>query len=316
MATPLVSVVIPTYNQPDLLAVALDSVLAQTLRDREVIVINDGCTDDTLDRLQKYGDAIRVISQPNGGIGAARNRGIDEARGKYVAPLDHDDYWMSEKLQVQAEFLEANPQCIAATCPYAASTAPQVSIFDPAAAAGPDHILRRPLLQFAHGITVMGTSALMFDRQRAEDLRYGVQRNAVEDVQFHIGLIAAGPVGVAGDKILAVWRVHAQNSSRKLADYTRQGILLLRRMEARGEFGDLAPQDQSDLRTYLAHLGRVACMGMLLQGRRANGMGLYLREARRQLREGRINFLAMYPAMALLPTALVRRKVGRWTNGD
>jgi glycosyltransferase involved in cell wall biosynthesis len=108
---PLVSVVIPTYNQPQLLLETLQSVFAQTLTDYEIVVVNDGSTDDTLERLRPVADRIRIISQENTGIGGARNRGIAESRGKYVALLDHDDLWMSEKLEEQAGYFEKHPEC-------------------------------------------------------------------------------------------------------------------------------------------------------------------------------------------------------------
>src|SRR5580704_3966859 len=128
--SPLVSVVIPTFNQPAHLAEVIRSLLSQTLQDREIVVVNDGSTDNTLESLAAFENKIRVVSQANSGIGAARNRGIAEARGKFVALLDHDDYWMPEKLAAQVDFLEKNPSCIAATAPYATSNAPEVSVFD------------------------------------------------------------------------------------------------------------------------------------------------------------------------------------------
>lgn len=107
---PLVSVVIPAWNSADTLPRAIDSVLAQTWEAREIIVVDDGGTDDSLAVLAVYGDRLRVISQANGGPGAARNRGLSEARGRYVAFLDADDHWLPEKLERQVALLEAHPE--------------------------------------------------------------------------------------------------------------------------------------------------------------------------------------------------------------
>lgn len=107
MSEPVVSVVIPAFNAAAFIGQAIDSVLAQTWPHREILVVNDGSTDDTPDRLRTYGDAIRVIDKPNGGLSSARNRGIEEASGRYVTFLDADDRWLPEKLAQQIAVMES-----------------------------------------------------------------------------------------------------------------------------------------------------------------------------------------------------------------
>ena len=97
----LVSVVIPSFNYGRFVCAAVDSALAQTYTPIEVIVVDDGSTDDTADRLAGYGDQIRYIRQDNRGLSAARNAGIHQARGDWVALLDADDLWHSQKLEMQ-----------------------------------------------------------------------------------------------------------------------------------------------------------------------------------------------------------------------
>lgn len=103
---PEVSVVIPSYNSAAYLPQAVDSVLAQTFRDVEVLVIDDGSTDDTAAVMGRYGEPVRYIRQPNGGVSRARNRGIEESRGRYVAFLDADDTWFPQKLERQLSALD------------------------------------------------------------------------------------------------------------------------------------------------------------------------------------------------------------------
>lgn len=106
---PRVSVVIPAYNRAHLICQTLESVLAQTYRDFEVIVVDDGSTDDTLAVLSAYGDRIGIIRQSNRGLSSARNTGIREATGEFVAFLDSDDLWLPTKLEHQMALLDANP---------------------------------------------------------------------------------------------------------------------------------------------------------------------------------------------------------------
>jgi glycosyltransferase involved in cell wall biosynthesis len=103
------SVVIPAYNAAGFIRRTIDSVLAQTYRDYELIVVDDGSTDDTAEIVKSYGDRVRYIYQDNAGGGAGRNTGIAAAKYDWIALLDHDDEWLPEKLQAQMDLLERNP---------------------------------------------------------------------------------------------------------------------------------------------------------------------------------------------------------------
>lgn len=106
---PLVSVIIPTYNRSGLLAEAIESTLAQTWKDLEIIVVDDGSTDDTREVVARYGGRVRYIFQPNSGRPAlARNVGIRRAAGEYIAFLDSDDLVSREKIEMQVRFLREN----------------------------------------------------------------------------------------------------------------------------------------------------------------------------------------------------------------
>jgi glycosyltransferase involved in cell wall biosynthesis len=105
----LVSVVIPAYNAGWCVERAVDSALAQSHAAREVIVVDDGSTDDTAVRLAGYGARIRVLRQANAGLSAARNTGIEAADGEFVAFLDADDWWLPSKLERQVALLRQRP---------------------------------------------------------------------------------------------------------------------------------------------------------------------------------------------------------------
>lgn len=106
---PTVSVIIPTYNAARFLPSAVESVLAQSFQDIEVLVIDDGSTDDTAEVMKCYGAPVRYLRQPNSGVAVARNRGIEESRGHYVAFLDADDTWLLHKLERQLAALAQHP---------------------------------------------------------------------------------------------------------------------------------------------------------------------------------------------------------------
>ncbi len=106
----LVSVVIPTYNRADLIGDAIRSVFEQTYGDWEIIVVDDGSTDNTAEVVASFGERVRYIPLPHGGVSAARNRGVREARGQYVAFLDSDDLFLPHKLERQIALFEQRPE--------------------------------------------------------------------------------------------------------------------------------------------------------------------------------------------------------------
>jgi len=110
---PKVSVVIPTYNRVSKVRHTIDTVLSQTFSDLEVIVVDDGSSDDTGKVLgETYGNRIRYYAQVNQGASVARNKGIEEARGEWIAFLDSDDLWEKDKLEKQIRALEQlGPEC-------------------------------------------------------------------------------------------------------------------------------------------------------------------------------------------------------------
>ena len=114
---PQISVVMPAYNAEKTIRQTIESVLNQTYHEFELIVINDGSTDSTLEVVASVEDKrIEVFSYPNSGLSAARNRGIAHACGEFIAFMDADDLWKANKLEAQLEALQANPEAALAYC--------------------------------------------------------------------------------------------------------------------------------------------------------------------------------------------------------
>ncbi len=110
---PLVSVVISNYNYSKFVHEAIDSVLAQTYKKLEIIVVDDGSTDNSLEIIAGYSSKIKVISKQNAGVSSARNIGLSQAKGEYICFLDSDDVWRPEKVEVQISLLYDAPKaCI------------------------------------------------------------------------------------------------------------------------------------------------------------------------------------------------------------
>lgn len=115
---PKVSVVIPMYNVSKYIEKCIRSVLAQTLKNFEVVCVDDGCTDDTLEKLAQFDDdRIRLIRQENKGLSGARNTGIRNARGQYIALLDADDFWARQKLACHVAHLDEHDDVGISYCP-------------------------------------------------------------------------------------------------------------------------------------------------------------------------------------------------------
>jgi glycosyltransferase involved in cell wall biosynthesis len=114
MSAPLVSVVVANYNYGRFLPQAIESVLSQTYPEIELLVVDDGSTDDSLDVVRAYGSCVRLLAQTNRGVAAARNHGIRQSRGDLVAFLDADDMWTKEKIAKQVPRFERSSVGMAA----------------------------------------------------------------------------------------------------------------------------------------------------------------------------------------------------------
>lgn len=115
----MISVVIPLYNKEKQIAHTLQSVFKQTFQDFEVVVVDDGSTDSSVAEVEKFSDSrIRLIHQKNAGVAAARNRGIEEAKGDLIAFLDADDEWKPEYLATQYHLSQKYPDCNVFACNY------------------------------------------------------------------------------------------------------------------------------------------------------------------------------------------------------
>lgn len=106
---PKISVIIPTFNRASMVVETIDSVLNQTYKDFEIIVVDDGSTDDTTETLRPYFDRIKYLKQSNQGHAAARNAGFKVALGELIAQGDSDDLWFPEKLEKQVKYLNEHP---------------------------------------------------------------------------------------------------------------------------------------------------------------------------------------------------------------
>jgi glycosyltransferase involved in cell wall biosynthesis len=170
MKAPFFTVLIDTYNYGQYIEEAVQSVLAQKFpaEEREILVVDDGSTDDTAERLKKYGDGIRYLCKANGGQASAFNFGFEQARGEVVALLDADDVWLPEKLRRVYETFEGNPTAgmVYHRVHLWKSTGEfsEDSYFIPVSGNVADS--RRALLQYP----MVGTSCLAFRRNALKEL--------------------------------------------------------------------------------------------------------------------------------------------------
>ncbi len=188
---PRVSVIIPLYNAAATIARAIDSVLAQTFTDYEIVCVDDGSTDDSGAMLAKYGERVRVVPQQNRGTSAARNLGVRASGGEYLAFLDADDIWRADKLERTVAALDENPECVLAysdLTSFDQGGGEARPMIDAATARAPslDDLLTRMWPIFP-STAVMRREA--FERAG----RFCEELSAFEDVQFFLRLREAGP---------------------------------------------------------------------------------------------------------------------------
>lgn len=224
--TPFFSVIIPVYNRAPALRRALQSVLAQTCQDFEVVVVDDGSADDPRSVAESFGDPrIRFIRQANGGGGVARNTAIDAAAGRFIAPLDSDDIFLPHHLAEMKLLLDGTGK-LAAYARVIVDRGDGKTFLKPPRAIRADEDMGEYLLAergFVPTITVV------VPREEAAKVRYHVNLRPAEDTDFAMRLALAGVRFVMAERPGAVWqdiadprRTSASTGTRRFAVWLKQ----------------------------------------------------------------------------------------------
>lgn len=228
MSAPVVSVIIPTYRHAEYVEETLGSVFAQTFVDYEVIVVNDGSPDDTAARLRPLAQAgrIRYIEQPNAGQAAARNRGLAEARGEFVAYLDDDDLWPADKLTWQVAALREHPAWVMVSGPSGQADA-EGRRAEPSDANGAVEVRDTRELFVNSGIDSPGQ--VLVRREVLEKIGgFDPTLWGADDTDLWIRLSVHGEVGRVGRTAL-YYRRHAGNASHAAGRMFWNGVRMVRK---------------------------------------------------------------------------------------
>ena len=215
MQRPLVSIIIPTYNGARWLPESIDSALRQTYTPTEIIVVDDGSIDETPAILEQYRPRINVIRQARGDIGAARNCGITQARGDYLAFLDHDDVWREDKLATQVDYLWRRPEvdvmhADAVEFDDRGTVHESYLALFPGARRSTD--IFRQLVKFQ--VPLMSTVLLKAAFLKAHGLAFPEGTSGVDDVGLLLKIAAQGGVFACQEERLTYRRLHARNLSK------------------------------------------------------------------------------------------------------
>lgn len=230
-----VSVIIPTYNSGQYIRQAIDSVLAQTYQDFEIIVVDDGSTDNTADLLNPYQDRIRYIYQENKRLSGARNTGIRIAQGEYLAFLDADDIFLPHKLETQVKFFLQNPQIglVSGGWVYMDSNSNILREARPW-----DHTPRLDRQSLLYICPFLPNSVLL--RRRWVDLVDGFDESLqhVEDWDLWLRLVSAGCLMAWQREVVCHYRLHQMSQSRDGVGVKRGFLDVLDRFFSRAELDD------------------------------------------------------------------------------
>jgi len=226
MRSPLVSVIIPAYNKASTIASTVESVLKQTFQNFEIIVVDDGSTDGTKEKVLSLGDRIRFFQQERGGVSAARNRGIQEARGEFVSFLDGDDLWMPRKLELQMNCLEWEKGRQAVQCSVYLVNNRLHAVGSRLCTPSEDNLLDFLLFRNLPGFG----STLLARRSLIDELGgFGTDLVILEDWDLACRLARSDAL-VSLPDFLVLYRQHPGNRSRKVEIHVEPGFRSLGRL--------------------------------------------------------------------------------------
>lgn len=207
--TPLVSVVIPCWNQAHFLGAAIESVLAQEYPELELVVVDDGSEDNSIEVAARY-PGVRRLRQPNSGVAVARNRGLAESRGDYVVFLDADDRLLPNALEVGVGELRAHPDAA-----FAAGRPRDIGRDGEVIREGAQPLVTRDhYLKLLEECFIWSGSSLVYRRDALEAVGgFNEKRVAADDYELYLKLARAYPV-VCHDVVVTEYRRHGSNTTR------------------------------------------------------------------------------------------------------
>jgi glycosyltransferase involved in cell wall biosynthesis len=312
-AQPKVSVVVPLYQNARYVGSALRSVFAQTWQDFEIIVVDDGSSDNGPDIVRAFADQrVSLIQQPNGGIANARNTGFASARGTYIALLDSDDCWRSDKLQRHVDHLDRNPHIGLSLSASSMIDTDGVDLgLVQRPAAGPysprDILCRNPV---GNGSApVIRATALdrvrFFDTERQRMCWFDEDLRRVEDVEFFLRLAVGGCEFGAIDEPLTVYRINPLGLSANIDAHMASWLAFRRKVklyaaDLEAEAGDEA---EAYMRRYLARRAvrskdRVSARRLMLEALRLSPRMLIAEPAKTLVTIGAIAAMHVLPGRA------------------
>lgn len=220
MPQPLVSVVIPTFNRARYVCEAVESVLAQTHPAIQLIVVDDGSTDDTARALLEFAGRIAYLKQENRGIGAARNAGIAVARGDFFAFLDDDDLWMPDKLERQLAVFQNTPDTDAVYGCAEQFLSPEL-----------DEAARARLRHLADRVLQTPTASLLLIRRQTFE-RVGLFDEALRvavEMDWYARFCELGLKSTMLDAVIYRRRLHGSNFNLTHASEQSERLLVLKK---------------------------------------------------------------------------------------
>ena len=218
MSSPTVTVVVPAYNAEEYIGEALNAVLSQTAPADEVIVVDDGSTDGTLDALVPFRSEVRIVEQANRGCAGAYNRGFAEARCDYVARCDSDDIWEPDKLERQRAALIAHPEVdIAVGAAWVFGRTERLFADPPGAGVLDPEAFNRTLYR----ANVLCASSALIRRDLFEALGPFADRLACDDYDYWLRAAKAGAVFFYDPGVLLRYREHGGNITNNALEMCR-----------------------------------------------------------------------------------------------
>lgn len=272
-----VSVIIPTYNRAKYVTQAIDSVLAQTYKDYEIIVVDDGSTDNTQEVLYAYIDSLKInyIYQDNAGVSAARNAGISVAKGDWVAFLDSDDQWLPDKLSTQMAALRENQSLVAHTVNvrFIRSNNGDLTSFHRSGFPLQQRvgILEKPLAwQLKHSALAMPPSFICHKAAAEAAGMFDESLSICEDYDFMCRVALEGSWGYCWDELVMVHRRDedmASLSSERFSNSVRTFSALKKTYEKLLNDSRLTQKEKKLVQVLLARALHGLGMGLLRQAR-------------------------------------------------